>query len=289
MVEEAAGRRQQGAQGGEVLGGPGRAHVFEHADRGDGVELLAVQVPVVLVPDLHPVLEAGLPHALVGPVHLLVAEGDADHPGVMVAGGVDGHRPPPAPHVEQPGPGAPVEPELAADQLVLGRLGLLEGGGRRDEPGARVGPARAQHQLVEVVAHVVVVADRPGVPGRRVDPTGGTGLLGRWRQRAPRAPEPAGGPTVAASRVRASTRRRSRGDASRRAVSTSKMSPSIESSPATNARASPSSPGAHTIRRMASGEWTSTVPTASTVPPGWSALPSQNRNAHAGAPDPPVR
>ena len=79
--------------------------VLEHADRRDGVELLAPQVPVVLVADLDPVLEPGLAHPPLRLVDLLVAEGHADHPGAVVAGGVEGHRAPAAAHVEQAGPG----------------------------------------------------------------------------------------------------------------------------------------------------------------------------------------
>ena len=52
-----------------------------------------------------------------------------------------------------------------------------------------------------------------------------------------------------------------------------KRSPSTSRSPATNARASPSSPGAQRIRRTASADRTRRVPRASSGP---SALPSQN-------------
>jgi hypothetical protein len=41
----------------EVVGDPTCADVFEHADRADRVEPLAVQVPVVLESDLDPILE----------------------------------------------------------------------------------------------------------------------------------------------------------------------------------------------------------------------------------------
>ncbi len=75
-------------------------------------------------------------------------------------------EPHPHPTSSRRGPGAVSTPEFAADQLVLGRLGVLQRGLGRGEPGARVGHARAEHQPVEVVAHVVVVADDLGVPGR---------------------------------------------------------------------------------------------------------------------------
>ena len=102
MVEEASGGNQQVAQGGEVLGRASRAHVLEHADGRDGVELLASQISVVLVTDLDRVLEVGSSHPLPGSVHLLVAEGHTHHVGAVVASSMDGHRPPSAADVEQP-------------------------------------------------------------------------------------------------------------------------------------------------------------------------------------------
>ena len=102
MVEEASGGDQQVAQGGEVLGRASRAHVLKHADRRDGIELLPGQISIVLITDLHGVLETGGSHPLPGPVHLLVAEGYTHHVGAMVASSMDGHRPPSAADVEQP-------------------------------------------------------------------------------------------------------------------------------------------------------------------------------------------
>ena len=66
-----------------------------------GVIMCILIIDVYKRQDLHPVLEAGLPHPLLRLVDLLVAQGDADDPGVVVPGGVEGHRPPPTPHVEQ--------------------------------------------------------------------------------------------------------------------------------------------------------------------------------------------
>ena len=88
----------------------------------------------------------------------------------MVRRGVDGHRAPAAADVEQPPAGPLVEPELAADQLVLGGLGVGEVHAGVGEPGARVRHRRPEHEPVEVVADVVVVADGLGVAPQRVAP-----------------------------------------------------------------------------------------------------------------------
>ena len=77
-------------------------------------------------------------------------------------------EPQPQPTSSSRAPGRSCEPELAADQLVLGRLGRRSRSvSSVDEPGARVRHRRAEHEPVEVVADVVVVADG----GRRRDAT----------------------------------------------------------------------------------------------------------------------
>ncbi len=96
---------------------------------------------------------------------------------------VDRHRAPATPHVEQAGTGVLGQPELAAHQLVLGGLGRRQIGVGLGEPGARVGHRRAEHEGVEVVADVVVVADRVGVATQRVPAAAEMGLLGRLRKR----------------------------------------------------------------------------------------------------------
>ena len=183
MVQQPAGWGEQPVERLEVLGHPLAPHVLEHPDGRDGVELLAPEVAVVLQADLDLPVQPGIGHPSGGLVDLLAAEGDADHPGAVVAGGVDGHRTPTTAHVEQPGSGGVVNAQLAADQLVLGRLGLLERGAGRREPRAGVGHARAQHESVEAVSHVVVVADGLGVPGGGVESSGRPALLGGRGQR----------------------------------------------------------------------------------------------------------
>ena len=62
--------------------------------------------------------------ATVSEVGLGLRQRDADHLAPVVPGGVDRHRPPPAPDVEEAL--ARPEPELGGDQLVLLLLGELE-------------------------------------------------------------------------------------------------------------------------------------------------------------------
>ncbi len=145
--------------------------VLGHPDRGDHVELFAGQLAVVLEADLHPVADAGIGDPLAGELGLRAADRDAHHAGVVMGRGVDRHRAPAAPDVEQTRAGLLGQAELATDQLVLGRLRLGQVHLLVGEPGARVRHRRPEHEAVEVVAHVVVVADGLGVPAPRVAPT----------------------------------------------------------------------------------------------------------------------
>ena len=183
MIEQPPGRGQQVPEGLEVLGHPLASHMLEHADRGDGVEGLAAQVAVVHHADLHLPVETGLADPAGRFVDLLPAQGHPDHPGAVVLGGVDGHRTPAAADVEQARSGRPIDAELATDQLAFGGLGILQAGFGGREPGTGVGHGGPEHQPVEVVAHVVVVTDGPGVACRRMEPTGRAAFLGRCRQR----------------------------------------------------------------------------------------------------------
>ena len=88
-------------------------------------------------------------------------ERDAERGDAVVLDGVPHHPAPAAADVEQAH--ARPEVELAADQVVLGRLRLLEAGVRGRVAGAGVGHRRPEHHLVERVGHVVVVGDRLGV------------------------------------------------------------------------------------------------------------------------------
>ena len=201
MVQQPPAGAQQREQRVEVLGGALPADVLEHADGGDGVELLPAEVAVVLQPDLDLLADPGRGDPLARQVGLGGADRDADDARAVVRGGVDGHGAPAAAHVQQPHPRGAVQAQFAADQVVLGGLGVgqrhrgvglwlpVVGGG--DEPGAGVGHRLPEHQLVELVADVVVVGDRLGIAPLAVQPPALVRLLLRRLAAAAAAPPPA--------------------------------------------------------------------------------------------------
>ena len=176
MVQQPTSGPEQVVERLEVRPHPLVADVLGHADRRDRVERSVTNGSVVLDADLHPIAEpeVGDPAACVR--RLLVADRHTDHVDVVMRGGVDRHRPPPASDVQHPWPRPParlserlvVQAEFAADQLLLGGLRLLEGRRGVDEAGARVRHRRAEDHLVEGVADVVVMADRLLVATDRV-------------------------------------------------------------------------------------------------------------------------
>ncbi len=151
------------------------------------------EIPVVLHPDLHPVPHSGLVDPPTSQLRLFPTQGDSHHIGIEMGGGVDGHGAPPATDVEQPCASVLVQVELAADQLVLCRLCGLEIGVVLDKARARIRHRRPEDQPVEVVADVIVMADRRRVPGRGVTPSRWPGLFGGVGQRAPQRTQPASG------------------------------------------------------------------------------------------------
>ncbi len=116
------------------------------------------------------------------------------HP--VLGGGVHDHAAPAAADVEQPHPR--FEGQLLRDQLVLGRLRLLQRGRLGRVHRAGVGHRRAEHPLVEPVGHVVVVRDGLAVARLRVQPARRAVLqLGRRRPvPQPQRQQPAGQPEL---------------------------------------------------------------------------------------------
>ena len=119
--------------------------------------------------------------------------------------GVQRQAAPAAADVEQPHAGR--EAQLAADQVELGHLGGVQPGALVGPDGARVDQRGPEDECVEVVADVVVVGDRGGVPAGGVPPHPGRpgellgGRGGRGADRAQghagarqRQPLPGGGP-----------------------------------------------------------------------------------------------
>ena len=248
--------------------------MLEHPDRADRVERTVANVAIVLVPDLDAVGKSRIGDRLLGPLGLAARERHADRSNAVVRRGVQDHPAPPAAHVEQPHPR--LEPELAAHELVLLGLRVLE----RD---VRAGRSHTAHEYV-------IEADRAPSGRRRSRRRSGARSrprpvprvadaaeagLGRDRGRRPvRASDEPARPSTSAH-CRAPNARRS-GIRSRSAASAAYRSPSTSSSPETYARPSPSSPGAVTRRRNTSGERTRSVAGASAGP---SRLPSYARTA----------
>ena len=197
MVQQPAFWPKDTAQHREVLLDLPMADVLGHPDGRDRIERLAGELPVVLQPDLDAIRDTRLGHSEPGELCLLLADGHTDDASAVVRGRVDRHGPPPAADIEQTRAGVLVQSELAAHQLVLRRLRLLQCRSRLDESGAGVSHARSEHDPVELVADVVVVTDRLRVTTERVPepsaPTAEAGFLRRWRQAAVEDAEPAGG------------------------------------------------------------------------------------------------
>ena len=155
VVEQAPPRTQLAPERADVGLDGAAPHVLEHPDGADRVEGAVVEVPVVLDPEVH---EAAHPCRLrPGRCHgpLGLRQRDADHLAAVGARSVDGHRTPPAAHVEEAH--ALGELELAGDQVQLAQLGDLERLVGLREHGAGVDHRGSEDLGVEGVGHVVVV------------------------------------------------------------------------------------------------------------------------------------
>jgi len=193
----------------------------------------------------------------------------ADDLGAVPGRDVQRHPAPPAIHVQQPHPRA--QRELAGDEVVFRGLRLFQGQTGTFPHPAGIGHRRAQHDAVERVGHVVVVRDGGRVPPFAVPPAAWSRLLRRRRQAEP--PPPRG--TVQVQQPRRGEQIGRPQPQVRAGVAqfrTSKIVPrSMSRSPATYARAMPSSPGRVNTRRIASADRTRSTVRAPTGP---SAEPS---------------
>ncbi len=166
VVQEPPLRPQQRSAPREVAVELREAHVLEHADGADGVVRTVAHVAEVAVAHFDAIAEPALGGTLAREVGLRLRQRDAHRLHAVVLGCVQQHPAPTTPDVEQAHPG--LQRELAADELVLVGLRVLEGGGVVVPHRARVGERGPEHHLVEVVRHVVVVRDRRGVTLARV-------------------------------------------------------------------------------------------------------------------------
>ena len=157
-------------------------------------------------------VEPGVGHPLPGQVGLLGGQRDADDVGAVPLRGVQREAAPAAADVQQPHPGR--QAELAADEVELGLLGGVQPGVLVGPDGAGVDQRGSEDQRVEVVADVVVVGDRGGVPvaGVPPDPARAAGTP-RAAARAADRPRPA---RRRCARAPASSRARGPGEGGRR-------------------------------------------------------------------------
>ena len=188
LDQDPPARREQSLDAGDERRVVAPADVLAHLDRRHRVEGTVSDLAVVLEPDLDPVLESlgldpGVDEGL-----LLRRQGHPDDADAVLLGRVDRQRAPPAADVEVPvrrGVGQRVEPQLAADEVELVALRVLQGVRRvvAREVRAGVSHVRVEDERVEVVGEVVVVGDRVLVTPPRVQPSAQPGLARGWRRR----------------------------------------------------------------------------------------------------------
>ena len=173
VVEEEAARLQRALHRREVLAEVRGADMLGHADAGRLVEPRGRQVAIVAKLHLGAVGQALRRDPLARQAGLRLGQGDAGGVHPVVGRRVPDQRPPAAADVQEAL--ARAQAQLAADQVQLLLLGLVERRLRAGEIGARVDHVAIEPEPVEVVADVVVVADRLAVARPRVDLAAGLG------------------------------------------------------------------------------------------------------------------
>ena len=199
MVEEQPARAERLERRTEIGRQVGPADVLEHADGRDAVELAEVcQIAVVAYLRADRVTQPGCSGTVVRRAHLPFAQCDADGLATEPLAGVRDERTPARADVQQSDVLAQLQ--LPADEVQLGLLGVVEPSGRvrgraaLREIGAGVGHAPIQPQRKEVVANVVVEADRGHVSCAAMASSGHPRDAGErlgTRRAAPQFPSPA--------------------------------------------------------------------------------------------------
>src|SRR5262249_9057713 len=145
------------------------AHVLDHADGGDLVVARARgQVAQVAMLDEAASLEALALDARHGPVRLGFGKRHPVRGDPVVLRRPDAEPTPAAANVEELLPR--LEPELAADEIDLVRLRLLELAVGLAVVGARIEHEGIEEERVEVIGHVVVMGDGLGIPSLGAPP-----------------------------------------------------------------------------------------------------------------------
>ncbi len=161
VVEEDAAGAEQAVDLTEIGRIVGDADVLVHADAGNLV-VGAVERQVVGERHGHPVGQAEPPDLGLAIVVLRLRQGHAMGGDAVVLGGVAQQRAPAAADVEEQLPR--LQPQLAADDVELVPLRLLQRVGPVAEIGAGIDHLRVEEELVEFVAGIVVELDEIPVP-----------------------------------------------------------------------------------------------------------------------------
>ena len=146
MVEEQAPGPHHRRGDAEVLRQVPKTDVLEHADAGDLVEVrraeALLEFAIIELQDLDAIRQSGVRDTFACQFELAVRQRDADRVHAVVLGGVQGQPAPAAADVEEAFAGA--QTQLAADQVELGELRVLQRVAGVAEVGARV-----HHERVE--------------------------------------------------------------------------------------------------------------------------------------------
>src|SRR6185437_10510770 len=167
VIERDTARFEQPPDRAEIERQVGAPDMLVHADRDNLVEgFLAGDVAVILQPDLDALREPNLGNAAAGELVLPLAQGDADAGDAIALRRPDQQAAPAAADIEKPL--ARLELKLATDMvelLLLRRVDILRPG---VEIGAGIDHLPVEPESVELIGHIVMMADRARIGGTAV-------------------------------------------------------------------------------------------------------------------------
>jgi len=169
MIEQHALGPQQLAQLGKISLQLGTPHMLEHADRGDLVErLILSQVAVIEQQHPHPVGQTTTFNQTTHIGMLIVRQRNPGSLHTIVFGSPQQQPAPASPNIQETF--SRLQPQLAADMVELGFLGLSQRHLRFAVIGTRIHPARIQPEGIEGIGQVIVEFDLSRIAVHRVPP-----------------------------------------------------------------------------------------------------------------------